>query len=276
MAGLVAIDVGSSRIKFGWFPPAGECEAGLQPGELNITSPQLKMPEATLVVPHTERDTEAMRREIDPWLEENCPSQPQVLMASVHPPAAERLESVLPFASRRVTLDEISIEVRVDQPQQVGIDRLLNAVAADCLRSPGRPAIVIDLGTAVTVDLVSPDGAFEGGAILPGTALGGASLQSATASLPRLLPKDLGHEPSALGKSTHAAIAAGLYWGTIGGVSKVVEQILANQADKNPSVFCTGGEAGRFGSKLEFRGQSARLVPHLLLSGISIVAEASL
>ena len=61
--------------------------------------------------------------------------------------------------------------IRLPRPDMVGVDRLLDALATNRLRPPGRPAIVIDVGTAITVDLLSAEGFFMGGSILPGIAM---------------------------------------------------------------------------------------------------------
>ena len=97
----------------------------------------------------------------------------------MHRGAAARLSAVLADWAkqsgedcpiRQLTYRDVPLTIRVDEPARVGIDRLLAALAADRLRQRDRAAIVVDLGTAITVDLVDADGAFAGGAILPGIA----------------------------------------------------------------------------------------------------------
>src|SRR6185295_3956598 len=110
----------------------------------------------------------------------------------------------------------------VEEPARVGIDRLLAALAANHLRRPERAAIVADLGTAITVDLLSENGTFEGGAILPGIGMSSRALAEQTDALPRVAIEPSQGTPTSLGKSTEAAIRSGLYWGTIGAMSELI------------------------------------------------------
>ena len=174
---------------------------------------------------------------------------------------------------RMLATSDMPIKINVDQPERVGIDRLLNAVATNRLRQPKRPTIVIDMGTACTVDLISSDGAFEGGAILPGSTLSAAALRSGTATLPELAAESFDSPPAVVGKSTQAAISAGLYWGMVGAVHELVDRI-AHQCKEPPQVFLTGGEASRLVAPLTTNQQDPpRHIPHLVLSGIAVVAK---
>ena len=82
------------------------------------------------------------------------------------------------------TAGTVPIAVRVDRPSEVGADRLVNALAA--ARLYGTPAVVVDFGTATTLDCVAADGAYVGGAIAPGLELGLEALAARTAKLPRV------------------------------------------------------------------------------------------
>jgi type III pantothenate kinase len=126
--------------------------------------------------------------------------------------------------------------VRVDQPAAVGHDRLVNAFAAGLLY--GRPAIVIDLGTATTLDVVAPDGTFLGGAIAPGLGLGLDALADRTAQLPRValeLPE------RAIGTDTVSAMLSGAVLGYFGLVKELVRRISAELGGAKPKVVLTGG-----------------------------------
>jgi type III pantothenate kinase len=121
----------------------------------------------------------------------------------------------------------LPLEIEVDFPERVGIDRLLNAVAANAIRDLSQPAIIVNSGTAVTVDLVGGEGAFLGGAILPGILLSAKALHAETTTLPHVDPwKLLKDEPPVLGKNTEAAIASGLYWGHLGAVRELVGRLM--------------------------------------------------
>jgi type III pantothenate kinase len=151
-------------------------------------------------------------------------------------------------------------------PDRVGIDRLLAAAAALAIRPFHVPKIIVDAGTAVTIDLVDEAGVFQGGSILPGA----VAMTQALSSLAEALPA-VSHDfftqseiPDALGKSTEEALASGLYWGMIGGIRETIQQ-LSRQLTAPPTVFTTGGDA----EHLPIDGQ---WIPDLVLAGIAQVA----
>ena len=141
------------------------------------------------------------------------------------------------------------------------------------LDSGSRPALVIDLGTACTVDLIAPDGGFEGGAIFPGVFLSARALHTGTATLPQLSPDSSDSTPPPVGKSTQAAIASGLYWGTIGAVRELVDQI-SQQCDNSPQLFFTGGGAPQLVAHFQDDHHTIRHIPHLVLAGMALVADS--
>ena len=108
-------------------------------------------------------------------------------IASVHPQAAETLTDYLgtnfPTAKvKLLTWCDVPLEPNVDEPDRLGIDRLISAYAATLQSEP--PLVVVDAGSAITVDMVTKDGKFQGGAILPGLGMQFASLAEGTTSLP--------------------------------------------------------------------------------------------
>ncbi|MGZ6269681.1 MAG: type III pantothenate kinase [Candidatus Limnocylindrales bacterium] len=112
----------------------------------------------------------------------------------------------------------VPIDLRVDHPAEVGPDRLVNAMAARDLY--GAPAIVVDLGTATTFDVVATDGAYVGGAIAPGLELGLEALAARTARLPRVT---VGEPARVIGRDTVTAIQAG----AVAGYQSLVSGLLA-------------------------------------------------
>jgi type III pantothenate kinase len=169
---------------------------------------------------------------------------------------------------------DMPLAVDVDEPHAVGIDRLANTLAAGRLRPAGQRAIVVALGTAITVDLVGPNGAFAGGAILPGIAMAAKALYDLTDLLPLEPMWELGAPPPALGKTTSACLQSGLYWGTLGGLRELVAQ-LSRDGDPLP-VFVTGAAGPAAAALLAQPGQPpAVLVPHLTLSGIALAKPAT-
>jgi type III pantothenate kinase len=153
----------------------------------------------------------------------------------------------------------------------VGLDRLAAAVAANRLRSPGRSAIVIDAGTAVTVDLVGATGAFQGGVILPGFQMAARALADDTDLLPMVPFSTNGEPPSVVGKTTEAAIRSGLFWGCVGAVRGLVDR-MARQTGSEPELFVTGGDAESLTVHL---GPAAQFVPNLVVIGIALAARAT-
>lgn len=166
---------------------------------------------------------------------------------------------------------DLPLEIDLVRPDLVGIDRLVNAVAANRLRPADEPAVVIDMGSTITVNLISKQGAFSGGAILPGIAMSARALQQFTDLLPLV---EVVSEPELLERSTAGAIRFGLYWGTVGAVREIVSRLTDGPVP--PEVFLTGGGAPTVSAALAKASQRpAQFVPHLTLAGIALVAATS-
>ena len=123
------------------------------------------------------------------WLLAVAPGPTVILVASVYEAAAARLEATVaeisatkhrPIRQRRIGHADLPLAVALDEPHRVGIDRLAAAAAASLVKPAGRPAVVVDCGTAVTVDMLAADGRFLGGAILPGPSLMARALADGT------------------------------------------------------------------------------------------------
>lgn len=130
-----------------------------------------------------------------------------------------------------------SMRIRLDNPREVGPDRVVNAVAAQHLY--GKPLIIIDVGTATTFDVVSREGDYLGGAIAPGIVIATEGLYARTAALPRIR---LSRPEQAIGKNTISAMQSGIIFGYIGlieGMIRRIEQELKSKA----KVIATGGQA---------------------------------
>ncbi|WP_052640045.1 type III pantothenate kinase [Zavarzinella formosa] len=167
---------------------------------------------------------------------------------------------------------QIPMGVQVDFPEKVGIDRLLNAYAAKKLIKLGEPAIIVDSGSAVTVDLLDEAGFFQGGSIFPGLNLMAKSLHAYTAKLPLVDPREgTGILP---GKNTESAMRLGIMNAVAGGIDAIVRE-LATQCLQTPRVFLTGGDmtpalSGLLQSRHQFLSE---VRPALTLEGIRLVAE---
>lgn len=134
----------------------------------------------------------------------------------------------------------IGIGVRVDNPAEVGADRLVTALGA--VKRYDGPLIIIDSGTATTFDIVSEDHYFEGGVIAPGINLSMRALHEAAAQLPRI---EIKKPPHVIGKNTVSAMQSGVFWGYIGLIDGLVDQIRQSD-DRDFTVIGTGGVASLF------------------------------
>ena len=169
---------------------------------------------------------------------------------------------------QNLSYHHLPLQINLSDPSSVGMDRLVAAVGANLLRSDKRPAIVVDGGTAITVNLIAGDGAFVGGAILPGFRMAARSLAVDTDALPEV---DVGFddETPVVGTSTVAALRGGLLWGTVGGVCEIVRR-MTRSLGQTPQMFVTGGNAELLAAHL---GQEASWIPDLVLTGIVATAE---
>ena len=137
---------------------------------------------------------------------------------------------------------DLGATARVDNPREVGADRVVNAVAAHAAYKG--PLIVIDFGTATTFDVVDGQGAYCGGCIAPGINLSMEALHMATAQLPRLPVVNPGNAP-VIGTTTVAAMTSGVFWGYIGLIEGLVTRIKAERKEAM-TVVATGGLAPLF------------------------------
>jgi len=137
----------------------------------------------------------------------------------------------------------MGLAIALPNPAEVGADRLVNAVAAHA-RWPGR-LIIVDFGTATTFDVVSADGAYQGGAIAPGINLSMEALYQAAAKLPRIAVEPPADGAGAIGKGTVHAMQSGLFWGYVGLIEGLVARLSAEMGG-DVTVVATGGLATLF------------------------------
>jgi len=189
-----------------------------------------------------------------------------VIVASVVPPVdAGVRESIRgAFGKGPEFLDsgrKWGIKIRLKKPSQVGADRLANGVAAKELY--GTPVIVVDFGTGTTFDVVDRQGAYCGGAILPGLGISLKALHEFTAKIPLIGFKKA---RKAVGRTTEEAVRSGVYHGAIGATRELLLRIRKEMGTVAPAV-ATGGWCGVFQDTHIFH----QIEPDLSLIGLSLI-----
>jgi type III pantothenate kinase len=237
----VVADIGNSRVKW------GRCGAGKIDESVS-----LPIDEAAW------RDQASRWGAVDEWV-----------VGSVQPAVRERFVAWLRGREAKVVVldaHRLPIEIEVDAPEKVGLDRLFNAVAAGARAEPGRAALIVDAGSAVTVDLLDETGAFAGGVIFPGLRLMAASLHEHTAQLPLV---EVAKVPAVDARNTADAIEGGIAHAVLGGIERALQFLFADHT--NAIVYLTGGDAAFLSPHL---AMPHIVEPLLTLDGIRIAAES--
>lgn len=178
------------------------------------------------------------------------------------------IKSSLGLEALKVTTSmDLGLPVEVREPRNVGADRLVNAVAG--IRRYGTPLLLVDFGTAVTLDAVDCRGAYIGGAIAPGLSVSVEALFGKTAKLPRV---PLEAPPQAIGKDTMEAIQSGILYGYAGMVDGLVRRMWKELGKETP-VVATGGQAGILKDHSE---TITHVDPWLTLEGLRILYRRNL
>ncbi|MDQ3985105.1 MAG: type III pantothenate kinase [Actinomycetota bacterium] len=193
-----------------------------------------------------------------------------VVISSVVPRATQELRQMTDryFGFPAVVVEpgvKTGIAILTDNPREVGADRIANAVAAREL-FPGEPVVVIDFGTAITVDAVSERGEYLGGAIAPGLDTAATALFQVTA---RLAPVELVAPPDAIGKSTVASVQSGTVYGTADLVDGLVTRV-QKELGESARTVATGGLSS---SVVRHCRTIERIEPLLTLSGLQLIFE---
>jgi type III pantothenate kinase len=194
----------------------------------------------------------------------------RVALASVNPPWVRAVQASVETALPRATLVilgcdlPVPVRAEVDHPQEVGVDRLLNVLAA--WRLVKQPCLVVDFGSALTIDVISKTGSYLGGVIAPGVGMSAHALHSATALLPEVTPEAV---ERVTGRDTITCIRSGLFFGTIAMVEGLVARLRAEHPDAR-TVLATGGGAALFTGHIDVIDE---FVPGLTLEGIRLAVE---
>jgi type III pantothenate kinase len=193
-----------------------------------------------------------------------------VAISSVVPRATQELRDMTLryFGFPAVVVEpgvKTGLAVQMDNPREVGADRIANAVAAHS-QWPDHSVIIVDFGTAITVDVVSAEGAYLGGAIAPGVDTSATALFQSTAQLRRV---ELVTPASAIGKTTVTCIQSGIMFGTAALVDGLIDRV-AQELDGRVRTVATGGHAVVV---LENCRRVEHYEPSLTLNGLRLIFE---
>lgn len=158
------------------------------------------------------------------------------------------------------------LKLRYSNPKEIGADRIAAAIGAGALKL-GRHLIVVDMGTATTVDVITKEKEYWGGAILPGINMMMHALSSGTAQLPSV---EIVAPEKSCGTSTVTAIQSGLYYGTLGSIRELIARFTSEVFDgEKPEIIATGGFANLFRDD----GLFDRIESQLVLDGLRIALK---
>jgi type III pantothenate kinase len=192
-----------------------------------------------------------------------------IIISSVVPPVESTLREVCEvyFHVHPLFIEpgiKTGMPVLVDNPAELGADRLVNAIAA--FERYGGPCVVVDFGTATTFDVISAKGEYLGGAIAPGLGISADALFSRAARLGRV---DLKRPAKVIGTNTVTHLQSGLYYGYIGLVDGILERMVA-ELGQRPRVIATGGLARQISGDSRYINEIDDM---LTLDGLLILFE---
>ncbi len=191
-----------------------------------------------------------------------------IIISSVVPPLQHALERMAGryFNIQAVFVDDqtdCGIAIKLENPQEVGADRIVNAVAAHDY-AKDQPVIVVDFGTATTFDYITKDGEYLGGAIAPGILSSNEALADKASRLPRA---DIRKPEHILGQNTLQCMQSGLYFGYVGLVDGIVAR-MKREMKAEPKVIATGGLAGLLSQEAT---TIQEVLPNLTLDGLRLI-----
>ena len=190
----------------------------------------------------------------------------KIFLASVVPSLTKKValfcKKNLSLKAKIIIAEDCGIPIRIKNPKEVGVDRVLNTLAAFSIYR--KAAIIVDTGTTTTIDLVSGKGAYLGGIILPGLGISAEALAGKTALLPEVKLKT---PKSLIGKDTISAIQSGIIYGSAESISGLIKGI-KKEYKKNLLVVGTGGWIKLLAPLVK---TIDKIEPHLTLKGLAIL-----
>jgi len=230
---LLTVDIGNTNVVLGLFDDRGESQGDLRIG----TRRDATLGEISIVVSHLCRRLDGGERAIT-----------RAILCSVVPPLtrtfSEFVRGELGHEPVVVSAEmDLGVPVAVDDPREVGADRIANAVAARDL--VGAPAIVVDLGTATNFDVIDPEGRYVGGVIAPGVETSAEDLFRRAA---RLTKVDFVFPERIIGRNTRDCLRAGILDGAVGMIDALVDRI-REEIGASGTTIATGGLAPLIGPR---------------------------
>ena len=251
---LIAIDIGNSTIKVAFYYKDEEKFLKTLANAADMEKALTKaLVEAWDQIPLVESAKEPIKDAV-------------IVASSVKPAWTELLEQIVDeeFGEKVLLIGRdipLPIETSVDDPLEVGTDRLITAAAAFAVVEDA--VVIADFGTAVTIDLVDEDGVFVGGTISPGFDMAAEALKDHTAKLPQI---EMAKPVSPYGANTTEAIRSGLYYSAVG-LLETISRKYAEQIGRWPQVILTGGAAKMIVEDCQFVDS---YVPNLAVRGIVV------
>ncbi|MBD3108986.1 type III pantothenate kinase [Bacillus sp. AGMB 02131] len=192
-----------------------------------------------------------------------------IIISSVVPPIMAALERMCEkyFKTKPLIVGagiKTGLDIKYDNPKEVGADRIVNAVAA--IQQYGGPLIIVDFGTATTYCYVNEKKQYMGGAIAPGIGISTEALYTRASKLPRI---EIVKPDSIVGKSTVSAMQAGILYGYVGQVEGIVRRMKA-ESKVEPKVIATGGLSALIADESNVIDV---VDPYLTLTGLKIIYQ---
>lgn len=251
---LLTIDVGNTQMVFGLF--AGDELIA----DWRLSSERQLTPDELAWQIHGMFDQAGEKQAVD-----------GIMIASVVPhldgPLAEACERTCGVRPAFVGDAEVRTGIALDykNPREVGADRIVNALAAR--ERFGAPVIVLDCGTATTFDVVTANGHYAGGLILPGVEMSLAALCKRAAKLPEV---SLARSDTLIGRDTATSMQAGSYWAAVESIAGIIKRLHSQPELADAPIVATGGLIGLLMHDLP---QIDHHLPHLTLNGLHLMAK---